>query len=128
MSRFEIVVRMPVSNFSQAYQTPVYFRSDWLNEYWESFDPITDDYRFVYIGPKGSWTPFHSDVYGSFSWSANVVGKKHWIFIPPGGEECLKDVNGKLVYDLRKIDSLGMELKKYPFISFPFGTEVSRKK
>ena len=44
------------------------------------------DYKFVYVGPKGSWTPFHSDVFGSYSWSANVVGQKEWLFFPPGQE------------------------------------------
>lgn len=35
------------------YTTPVYFTSDWLNEYWDTLH--VDDYRFVYMGPKGSW-------------------------------------------------------------------------
>lgn len=34
------------------------------------------DYRFVYVGPAGSWTPLHSDVLRSYSWSANVGGRK----------------------------------------------------
>ncbi|NXH25481.1 JMJD4 protein, partial [Myiagra hebetior] len=34
-----------------AYSTPVYFSSDWLNEYWDAV--AVDDYRFVYMGPKG---------------------------------------------------------------------------
>lgn len=38
-----------------AYRTPIYFRSDWLNEYWDSQRDSPDDYRFVYIGPNGSW-------------------------------------------------------------------------
>ena len=32
---------------------PVYFSSDWLNEYWDSLD--VDDYRFIYMGPTGTW-------------------------------------------------------------------------
>lgn len=35
------------------YTTPVFFTSDWLNEYWDTLE--VDDYRFVYMGPKGSW-------------------------------------------------------------------------
>jgi len=35
------------------YETPIYFSVDWLNEYWILGQK--DDYRFVYIGPKGSW-------------------------------------------------------------------------
>lgn len=36
----------------EAYKTPEYFTSDWLNEFCENQD---DDYRFVYMGPKGTW-------------------------------------------------------------------------
>ena len=36
------------------YTTPKIFASDWLNEYLLS-KPDFDDYRFVYMGPKGSW-------------------------------------------------------------------------
>jgi len=35
------------------YKNPIYFSSDWLNEYWDTSE--VDDYRFVYMGPKGSW-------------------------------------------------------------------------
>ena len=67
----------------ELYSTPKYFTSDWLNEYWQDQN---DDYKFVYLGPKNSWTPFHSDVFGSFSWSANVAGFKKWIFVQKGLE------------------------------------------
>ncbi|MBN3299281.1 JMJD4 protein, partial [Amia calva] len=80
------------------YRTPVYFSSDWLNEYWDSIE--VDDYRFVYMGPKGSWTPFHADVFRSYSWSANVCGRKKWLLYPPGQEEYLKDCHGNLAFDV----------------------------
>ena len=67
-----------------AYGTCSFFRSDWMNEFWDVRDDIDDDYRFVYMGPKGTWTPFHADVFRSFSWSANICGRKRWIFFPPG--------------------------------------------
>lgn len=35
------------------YKTPFYFASDWLNEFCE--ETKCDDYRFVYMGPKGTW-------------------------------------------------------------------------
>ena len=38
-----------------AYTTPVYFLSDWMNEFWDLRPDTEDDYRFVYFGPKGSW-------------------------------------------------------------------------
>jgi len=43
----------------------------------------TADYRFIYIGPAGSWTALHADVLRSFSWSANVAGTKRWRLLPP---------------------------------------------
>ncbi|CAH0700456.1 unnamed protein product [Spodoptera exigua] len=76
------------------YEVPKYFASDWLNEF--AIDNNEDDFMFVYIGPKGSWTPLHEDVYCSYSWSVNVVGRKKWILFPPGEEEKLKDSLGNL--------------------------------
>ncbi|XP_056246980.1 2-oxoglutarate and iron-dependent oxygenase JMJD4 isoform X2 [Seriola aureovittata] len=80
------------------YTTPVFFSSDWLNEYWDTLE--VDDYRFVYMGPKGSWTPFHADVFRSYSWSANICGRKKWLLYPPGQEEFLRDTHGNLPYDV----------------------------
>lgn len=108
------------------YVTPVFFSSDWLNEYWDTLE--VDDYRFVYMGPKGSWyeklttnthskvkyflllytltelfvtrTPFHADVFRSYSWSANICGRKKWLLYPPGQEEFLRDTHGNLTYDV----------------------------
>lgn len=80
------------------YKTPIYFSSDWLNEYWDTIE--VDDYRFVYMGPKGSWTPFHADVFRSYSWSANICGRKKWLLYPPGQEEFLRDCHGNLAYDV----------------------------
>lgn len=82
---------VPNDNF---YEVPKYFASDWLNEF--AMDKNEDDFMFVYIGPKGSWTPLHEDVYCSYSWSVNVVGRKKWILFPPGEEEKLKDTLGNL--------------------------------
>ncbi|XP_055955371.1 2-oxoglutarate and iron-dependent oxygenase JMJD4 [Patella vulgata] len=93
-----------------AYTTPVYFSSDWLNEFWDIRERIHDDYRFVYIGPKGSWTPFHADVFRSYSWSANICGRKKWIFFPPGEEENLKDKFGNLMYDV----NANIDPSRYP--------------
>jgi hypothetical protein len=40
---------------AKIYRTPKFFCSDWLNEFWEKREDSQDDYRFVYLGPKGSW-------------------------------------------------------------------------
>ncbi|XP_039609195.1 2-oxoglutarate and iron-dependent oxygenase JMJD4 isoform X1 [Polypterus senegalus] len=92
------------------YKIPVFFQSDWLNEYWDSIE--VDDYRFVYMGPKGTWTPFHADVFHSYSWSANVCGRKRWLLFPPGQEDCLRNCHGDLVYDVTSLTLL--DKMKYP--------------
>jgi hypothetical protein len=94
-----------------AYSTPAVFTADWLNLHCveapsamgpgEGERPSPpgpssrgasaagpegvpyDDYRFVYLGPAGSWMPLHVDVLRSYSWSANVCGRKHWVLFPP---------------------------------------------
>ena len=111
------------------YQTPEYFSSDWLNEYLENSnqnhsvtqDFKKSDYKFVYIGPKGSWTPFHSDVFGSYSWSANVVGEKEWIFFPPGYEKFLIDSSSREVfYDIYKVLPSDANLSLFDQQSFTY--------
>ncbi|CAL8087997.1 unnamed protein product [Orchesella dallaii] len=78
------------------YTTPLYFQSDWLNEDCDRND--IEDFKFCYMGPKGSFTSFHADVYGSYSWSANVIGVKKWYLYPPGTEMKFKG-SGKMKYD-----------------------------
>ena len=63
------------------YSTPYLFADDWLNYHYCNF--TNDDFRFVYLGIQGTSTPFHKDVYDSYSWSTNVVGRKLWTFWPP---------------------------------------------
>lgn len=76
--------------FSESlYDLPPFFSDDWLELYSRSF--TDDDYRFVYLGPRGSWTAVHADVLRSYSWSYNVVGKKEWLFFPPSSESELRD-------------------------------------
>lgn len=45
-------------------------------------------------------TPFHADVFRSYSWSANICGRKKWLLYPPGQEEFLRDTHGNLAYDV----------------------------
>lgn len=45
-------------------------------------------------------TPFHADVFTSYSWSVNVCGEKKWLILPPGEEIKLKDKFGNLPYDI----------------------------
>lgn len=45
-------------------------------------------------------SPFHADIFRSFSWSVNICGRKKWLFFPPGQEEALRDCYGGLPYDV----------------------------
>ncbi|XP_047393562.1 2-oxoglutarate and iron-dependent oxygenase JMJD4 isoform X3 [Sciurus carolinensis] len=45
-------------------------------------------------------SPFHADIFRSFSWSANICGRKKWLLFPPGQEEALRDCRGGLPYDV----------------------------
>lgn len=38
-----------------SYSTHHFMSSDWLNEVWCARDDVMDDYRFVYMGPAGTW-------------------------------------------------------------------------
>ena len=37
------------------YSTLAFFQNDWLNKVWSVRQDVQDDYRFVYMGPKGTW-------------------------------------------------------------------------
>ncbi|EFJ51911.1 hypothetical protein VOLCADRAFT_56346 [Volvox carteri f. nagariensis] len=87
-----------------AYRLPFFFADDWLNAYYDQqrhrreqqhgFRPhaaFTSDYRFLYLGPAGTWTPLHSDVLRSYSWSANVCGRKRWLILHPRYTHLLYD-------------------------------------
>lgn len=50
-----------------------------------------DDFRFLYVGSPGTWTPLHSDVLGSHSWSANLSGSKAWLLFSPAATPSLLD-------------------------------------
>ena len=51
----------------------------------------------------------------SFSWSANICGKKRWILYPPGEEENLKDIYGNLPYDVTSKEL--QDIKLYPNVA-----------
>ena len=89
-----------------AYTTPAPFADDWLNWWWTEQRGGHDDYRFVYLGPAGSWTPLHHDVMLSYSWSANVCGRKRWLLFPPSETAKLHSRTGRqLASDVRAADA-----------------------
>ncbi|CAG9465905.1 unnamed protein product [Pedinophyceae sp. YPF-701] len=92
-----------------AYQTPEYFADDWLNGFYDEraargagLKASTADYRFVYLGPRGTSTPLHADVLRSFSWSVNLAGKKAWRLVPPDLTHHLLDSHGNVAPSLTR--------------------------
>ncbi|EKX42725.1 hypothetical protein GUITHDRAFT_141117 [Guillardia theta CCMP2712] len=82
------------------YKCPEHFEEDWLNRYERNF---ASDHRFVYVGPAGSFTPFHKDTLNSFSWSSNICGCKRWWMLPPEYEQETLDGEGKEhIFDVRE--------------------------
>lgn len=78
---------------------------NWMNSPY-SASPITRqkdhrDFRFCYLGPAGTFTPLHRDVYASYSWSANIVGRKMWWLFPPDRIDRLRGKNGELPFDVQ---------------------------
>ena len=62
------------------------------------------DFRFTYAGPSGTFTPLHRDVYASYSWSANIVGRKVWWLFPPEKVgRLLQSGGGELPFDVRDL-------------------------
>lgn len=85
------------------YSTPSIFRDDWMNAYYTAH--TTDDFRFVYCGAAGTFTPLHRDVYCSYSWSTNVVGRKRWWMFPPADTAYLFMKTRRVcVHDVRDVD------------------------
>ena len=68
--------------------------------------PCIAFYLVVYFYYFVLRTPFHADVFRSYSWSSNLCGRKKWIFYPPSQENYLKDSLGNLMYD---VDSMEMK-------------------
>lgn len=51
-------------------------------------------------------------MFRSYSWSANVCGKKEWLLYPPGREQLLQDGLGRLPFDVTSSDL--QDEAKYP--------------
>ncbi|KAI9223922.1 hypothetical protein BC828DRAFT_374808 [Blastocladiella britannica] len=103
----------------KAYSVPDAFSDDWLNLWYDCRSDCKDDYRFVYMGRAGTWTPFHADVMRSYSWSANVCGRKRWLLFPPGQEHLFTDQHGNVVYSVDHVDAA-----KYPRFHEAISIEV----
>ena len=104
---------------------------DWLNPPFtpdprsETERTINGDFRFCYLGPAGTFTPLHRDVYASYSWSANVVGRKLWWFFPPDRLDPVKDQHGEFVFDVRDLEGEGGGIKVLQEVRRPSYFDVS---
>lgn len=47
--------------------------------------------RFIFLFASFTRTPFHADVFSSFSWSTNIFGTKKWLLLYPNEEKKLLD-------------------------------------
>ncbi len=105
------------ANVDSEYSIPVYFQSDWLNEWWEMhrrefffnfenpkhqqyikyiYNVENDidkesDFKFLYFGNANTFTPLHHDIFKSYSWSGQIVGQKKWYLYPPHNEKYFDD-------------------------------------
>ena len=94
---------MKCCNEETPYTIPDVFCDDWLNSFWKSRNDVADeDYIFSYFGPAGSFTPFHADVFRSYSWSVNVCGEKLWLILYPGEEGKLSTKGLNVINDCRE--------------------------
>lgn len=88
------------------YATPDIFHDDWMNAYYSAH--TEDDFRFVYVGAAGTFTPLHRDVYTSYSWSTNICGRKRWWLFPPEQTHLLFRKGGEVhletAFDVRHVD------------------------
>jgi len=92
---------------------------DWLNPLFSptprtsrssSGNTSTSDFRFTYLGPANTYTPLHRDVYSSYSWSCNILGRKVWWLFPPDRVQRVLE-RGEPIFDVREIEDEGGGIK-----------------
>merc|ERR1712226_174540 len=91
-----------IENTSDVFKVPDFFSCDWLND--SLVHNRKEDYRFLYFGGSETWTPFHVDVFCSYSWSVNITGHKTWFFVSAEHMTDIEEANPP--NDLRVCDHL----------------------
>jgi histone arginine demethylase JMJD6 len=51
-----------------------------------------DGFSWVFIGPKGTLSPFHIDLFGTHAWLAQLAGTKRFVLVPPPDSSPLQPV------------------------------------
>ncbi|XP_075250400.1 2-oxoglutarate and iron-dependent oxygenase JMJD4-like [Convolutriloba macropyga] len=87
---------------SDVFSVPEIFKCDWLNDC--LIKNKKQDYRFLYLGGSETWTPFHVDVFCSYSWSVNITGHKTWLFV--SSKHMTEQEKANPPTDLRSCDHL----------------------
>ena len=82
-------------------------------------DTSTSDFRFTYLGPPGTYTPLHRDVYSSYSWSCNILGRKVWWLFPPDRVHRVLE-NGEPIFDVREVENEGGGIKVFQEVCLTF--------
>jgi hypothetical protein len=62
-------------------------------------------FGYLFVGPKGTVTPLHVDIYMTHAWLTQIVGRKHMILFSPA--------DAANIYD-GAIDPLNPDLGRYP--------------
>ena len=44
-----------------------------------------EGFSWIFIGPKGTLSPFHVDLFGTHAWLAQLQGSKKFVLVPPKG-------------------------------------------
>ncbi|CAD5215844.1 unnamed protein product [Bursaphelenchus okinawaensis] len=109
------------------YHIPDFLKLDWVNNVKkvEDEDVFRGDYRFCYIGGSGTWTGLHSDVMNSYSWSANICGRKRWIMLPKAvtkiGNNLLEEIEDIRKEDWKSVGGIEFEQIRGEIVFVPFG-------
>jgi histone arginine demethylase JMJD6 len=67
-----------------------------------------DNFSWVFIGPAGTLSPLHVDLFGTHAWLAQIAGRKQFTLFPPQ--------DGPYLYD-GKVDPLNPDFERYPLFA-----------
>ena len=99
------------------YTIPKYFTDDWMKKI-----KGAPDLRWLYIGPKNTFSMLHVDVLSTSAWLAMFQGKKLWYFFPPNHSEFFEEKFRNHFYEpkLKKFKRYEAISKKGDIVFTPF--------
>ena len=80
--------REPCPQLLEDFETPVYFREDWLQEMDEDQQ---FDLMWLFLGPADAGFRLHVDVGQTSNWNTQLTGKKRWLLYSPEQVDLLYD-------------------------------------